>query len=640
MPGVAVDQGGGGGEEAEGSGGQRRSRPDVAEKRKQRSTFQETVVKAALLKHLRGASSKASLRDAIQDRVAAYSRRMHLASTALSGLVKQCFASTPDAAATALPDFTSQTFFRQLLLGVDDADKKDPYVEAYYRAHPELLAKLQCRSRHLGDRNIYSAGAKLYQTNFRNSFVTNFRGRLNRHLRCFQERHGLSDGQRVWMLYAVHGWDSAPLEACGAPTQVMAEEVARQRHILGLADGAALTPRWLDAASNLGRLVRHAAHLCRYLEDAGQPAFDLVPIARRKAHYVTVDTSVLHGLLKELQLVSCNFEAFDSLRDEHWRSVLKLERLLGAPQTGRPAPQFTGTVQTDGVSLCVHCRAPRASKPAARVVGASPHAKGPLAARSAEVTVLGMDPGRTNIYCFALQRADGTAKAWKLSRGEYYNSSGMLSARAQAETWQRGVQEELAALSRVSTKGVSVPDHEAFLSANLQTFDALWHEYTMPRWARQRLRLYGGKQRVFARFLRKVGEEARAEGGGKPVAVAYGAAKFEPGGKGELAVPTARAYRECAVRFETVLVDEFRTSRVSAESGALLKAVQSRKTGRAVRGLLWYESTNVGKFVDRDLNAALNIRRCALLPGRPMELCRIAGQSALGRMAVGKTIRC
>lgn len=106
------------------------------------------------------------------------------------------------------------------------------------------------------------------------------------------------------------------------------------------------------------------------------------------------------------------------------------------------------------------------------------------------------------------------------------------------------------------------------------------------------------------------------------VIVAYGAAKFKPGGRGEVNVPTSRAYKECKQKFKTYPVDEFRTTAVSAKTGVILKNVYSRRLKKEVRGLKWCDSTNNCKFVNRDLNAALNIRRCLASPIRPVELCR------------------
>ena len=68
------------------------------------------------------------------------------------------------------------------------------------------------------------------------------------------------------------------------------------------------------------------------------------------------------------------------------------------------------------------------------------------------------------------------------------------------------------------------------------------------------------------------------------------------------------------MRFPTVVVDEFRTTRISYEDETLLDSVGEWKNYKAttVRGLLWCHSTNEygGKLIDRDLNAALNIRKC------------------------------
>jgi transposase len=237
----------------------------------------------------------------------------------------------------------------------------------------------------------------------------------------------------------------------------------------------------------------------------------------------------------------------------------------------------------------------------------------------------------------ALERPDGTVQNWKLTRGQYYAESGIVKARGQSETWQRPVRKLLDRLSEVSSKGMAVKAHTQYLEVLLETYDDLWKEYLKPRWANQRLRLYGGKKRVFATFLNKVEREATTEGH-KRVVVAYGAAKFAPGGRGELSVPTSRAFKECTQRFRVVLVDEFRTTMVYAGDDSVLKQVWSKDKGAVVRGLMWCDSTNNSKFVNRDLNAALNIRRCLVLPTRPAILCRVNGQAALVR-EVGKYIK-
>ena len=114
----------------------------------------------------------------------------------------------------------------------------------------------------------------------------------------------------------------------------------------------------------------------------------------------------------------------------------------------------------------------------------------------------------------------------------------------------------------------------------------------------------------------------QADDPSKRVVIAYGAAKFAPGGKGEISVPTDRAYKECKNKFLTIPVDEFRTTNVANEDDSMLRMVKRKDLGKCVRGLLWYDSPRCSKFLDRDLNAALNIRRCVTSPVRPLALVR------------------
>jgi hypothetical protein len=145
------------------------------------------------------------------------------------------------------------------------------------------------------------------------------------------------------------------------------------------------------------------------------------------------------------------------------------------------------------------------------------------------------------------------------------------------------------------------------------------------KWARQRLRLYGGKKRSFSRFFNRIKKVDTT----RRVVIAFGSAKFAPGGKNEISVPTSRAFNECAMRFPTLAVDEFRTTKVFHENDSILKSVANCKTNERVRGLLWCDSTKFNKFVNRDLNAAINIRRCIANPERPLSLTRIKGQPRL-----------
>jgi hypothetical protein len=124
--------------------------------------------------------------------------------------------------------------------------------------------------------------------------------------------------------------------------------------------------------------------------------------------------------------------------------------------------------------------------------------------------------------------------------------------------------------------------------------------------------------------------------------IAYGDASFGPNGVGQLSCPTTRAFKACRNAFDAVVpVDEFRTSKVDFATDQTLKRVAIRYRSppgcrrgteervsplrqKVSRGLLWCDSTSEtqSKFVDRDLNAAKNIWRCATAAERPTALRR------------------
>jgi len=123
--------------------------------------------------------------------------------------------------------------------------------------------------------------------------------------------------------------------------------------------------------------------------------------------------------------------------------------------------------------------------------------------------------------------------------------------------------------------------------------------------------------------------------------VARGAGRWKTR-KGCTPAPTTRTYKQCARRFVTIPVDEFRTSYTHHGLRCTLQRVDMEKCQRSpedikkfgplteeqmerrakVRGLpAFVSTTNDGKkrmeFVNRDFNAAINIRRCAVLEKRP-----------------------
>ena len=609
----------------------KRQRADRASKIQRRKVTKLLTVKCALLSRVRcGADRSLAFRvvEQLKMRVEAYSKRAVNASLAFSGIVKGLFRREPEGDAMAVDDdgddfswmaavpvpaeFFTQTFFRQLLLGTEGATQPNEVVAQYYQAHPQLLLP---GHRHLGDRNIYSVAATQHLTNLKNALREEVDGRVK--VAC--RRLGLPDCEARIVRYRINGWTLPPgLGYCLPQPEEADDAVALHRRVLGLEGRDRLDDAWRDDDANLPALLRYSAFLNKVYHAADNKLYNVVPVCKVRAHFIRVDTSVLYGVLRSAGIISKRVAsaAFDALRDVFWSDTFDLRKI-------RPGGyEFGCSITTDGVSLCATFEkavAVEVSATAQAGVAAGSGGRGGRASSeydpSPDDVVVGNDPGRINIYYMA-GVVGGKTKVVKLTRKQYYTESGCITARCNSERWSRGIKHQLDALSDASTKGISCTAHEWYLSQFEIHKQALWDEYLKPRWARQRLSLYGGKKRVFANFFNRL---TREFAGGRLV-VAYGNAKFASGGAGEQSVPTTRAYKECASRVETYWTDEHRTSKVHCQDDSVLELVATMSRPRVgLRGLLFNPSLH--QFVSRDLNAALNIRRILLGP-RPLILCR------------------
>jgi hypothetical protein len=617
----------------------KRNRPDVAERCKQKRLLVETCVKACLRKSTIGSNEfKDKIRSAIDERVRAFSIRIHFGSLKLMGMVKTIFSGVPDSELPTLDlgvDIFSKNTIRHLMLGHEGAQQilVNDSVSTYNDAHPRLSVPGE---RYRGDSNTYSYGATQYVTCLKNSLWMNLTGRIKRFLKEYQRHfegtvNAIDDGARVLMLYLIHGWDHSKLGLSdGQLSSRCKEVVALHRRTLGLDDGDTVDKVWLKGPENQVSMLKYNVLLNRFYERNGRRTFNIVPVFGMKRHFAYIDTDVFYGIARDLNLIgpSCSQKSFHGVAGDYWHSVFDISRLEGAKN------KFTTLVQSDGVALIVHFSRPKNGCDSTRgaVVKNGASSNPVYMAACNGDRVVAFDAGRVNIL-YGVEKVGngGECNTYKLTRKQYYAVSGINAARKKTETWSKDAEYRQAALAmaKVSTKGVGIGKHTAFLRLHEEHMDAVWKEMFKRRWARQRLRLYGGKKRAFARFFNGI---ENADSTGRPVIVAYGSAKFAPGGKGEVSVPVERAYKECSYRFKTAVVDEFRTTKIHFGSDALMDLVQHRRdrgnAKKTMRGLLWCGGA-VNAFVDRDKNAALNILRCATLKKRPRVLTRVQGAPAL-----------
>ncbi|GFH18221.1 uncharacterized protein HaLaN_14987 [Haematococcus lacustris] len=84
-------------------------------------------------------------------------------------------------------------------------------------------------------------------------------------------------------------------------------------------------------------------------------------------------------------------------------------------------------------------------------------------------------------------------------------------------------------LAAASSAGTSLVANLKHISVTLATWDAVWEVYLDPKWAQQRLRLYGAQDRALEQFFKKLEEDMAAvsmkrHGHAKQLVVFFGAA--------------------------------------------------------------------------------------------------------------------
>ena len=595
-----------------------------------------------------------------------------------------------------IPDFLDQTFIRQMMLGNDKAKKPYDEISKLMIEYPKLFNTV----RHPGDKQIFTSASRKLQTNLTNHLVLNFPKVIKRYIYDVNKSN-LTKDEKIECLYRINGWKrnkKLPPEpeikvsltvnksenvklnlnikndyierlyldlivddkteyvnsslTMGGKFIINEKRVSHVvnyvRKVLSLEDGQVITDDWikenkLTAVLKAFIMVNRSLemmNLNKKPEDKEVVLFNILPICGIKAHFITIDTTCLHGLLNGAKIIKCTEKAFMELKEDHWNSIFNIKSNKGIYKN----KVFTGTIDTDGVAINIHYYRPQNNNKTTVHSNKQESLEGKR--------VLGLDPGRTNIYYIVEELADGSFKSYKLTRAQYYQESGINKAIKQSKIWLERIKHLQDILSTVSSKGASKDTFIRYIETITPIMDQLFKVHFCKCWRNQRLRLYGGKKRVFANFFNKLlnPEDDRE------TVIAYGSAKFTSSGKNEVAVPTSRAFKEASYRFPTIVVGEFRTTRVYHKDDSLLQAVgkfrMSTKdgcpTGKTsqrvkVRGLLWCNSTNVStnkpinKFIDRDLNAAINIRRCAILPKRPEILVR-KNNDRLPPLRIGKMI--
>ncbi|GFH18268.1 uncharacterized protein HaLaN_15042 [Haematococcus lacustris] len=168
-------------------------------------------------------------------------------------------------------------------------------------------------------------------------------------------------------------------------------------------------------------------------------------------------------------------------------------------------------------------------------------------------------------------------------------------------------------LAAASSAGTSLEANLKHITVTLATWDAVWEVYLDPKWAQQRLRLYGAQDRTLEQFFKKL-EEDMAE-----VSIErHGRTK-------QLVAPRSSQEASQAAASEpgpSTPLPAKRSKRTKAEPAAEPNKAQ----GKAAKAK---PAPQPGRWLDRDCNAALNMQGIGESKWRPLELCWWPEQGAL-----------
>ena len=292
---------------------------------------------------------------------------------------------------------------------------------------------------------------------------------------------------------------------------------------------------------------------------------------------------------------------------------------------------FDGSVATDGVSVSLQFsrqeEVPRAGRkkkaPADQVVTDMYDPDMETYVASLNMLVLGVDPGRSNMAAVTYLW-NGRRRSWSLTRGAYYQRSGIKKLTQQHSKRFGEFNEAWADLGLDgSALRTSKPaELLLYVTKYVSIADAWWRKALLRRESRDNLQRYIGKRRVMDSFWSSIQRSVKkAFPHLAGIQVAYGSAitTMKPTGPGEAAVPTGAMFASCkrAFKHHVRVVSEFRSTMMQWETGTkkelAYKMMWYDGAGRLQEELHHTSAKKPPKVADQDVEAvqAYNTRKTA-----------------------------
>jgi len=161
-------------------------------------------------------------------------------------------------------------------------------------------------------KRAYSLAIK-YTVNAKTHLRMNVFRLLKRLIYSSRNWEGVVPGSSKWeqtgLLYSICGWNASKRSPNPEPARQVDDPICRRlahvarthRQVLGLNQNESMSDQWMKR--NALRLVPYMVYLLRCCERQGVgKMYDVLPVCRIRMHYITIDTSVLHGIARELKI--------------------------------------------------------------------------------------------------------------------------------------------------------------------------------------------------------------------------------------------------------------------------------------------------------------------------------------------------
>lgn len=557
-----------------------RKRPDTAKRKKERSKQDEYVIKTGLFNHLK----KKELLESIDSRVINISKISNRGSLIFNRLLLYCIENN-----IKLPNLNDRTFFNHCFgVGFKRFNKEDELVKKVFN---QYFSDFPVPEMNMGDTQTLGYAASAYMTNFHTYLVETFYQKQKKWIKEFCKRNNLDKEQTHIITYKINNWKTIKTTEISPISMCFIEQ---QKKIMKINDEE-INKMWLK--QNIAILVYFNYEALKQFEEWNLKLFTLAPVTSIRKHFMVIDNTILYSLMKDNGIIeNITIETFMKSKEIHWNNIFQINKSKG---------QFSYFIETDGISICFHYLK---DKKESNEISSKEYRKAKK--------IIAIDPGRTNLM-YGVEKDNN--KTYKLTRKQYYHEAGITKANKKSQKWNKQLEKELTILSTVSIKTTKSENWVKFLKKYKKYYNLLWDQYTQNKWGRQRFNGYITKNKCLDKFFASMKKD------GETPVIAYGAAKFNPTNKNELSAPTTSLSRKCSKHYITKMEDEFRTSKMCSSCGEELKVIKREVEGkvREVRGLRWCGSTKCRKFVNRDLNAAVNILKCFLAGNnRPNYLAR------------------